>query len=378
MPLLNNNSVSCANGRLIAFYLPQFHPIPENDEWWGRGFTEWTNTAKAKPLFPGHCQPSVPADLGFYDLRLPETRAAQADLAREYGIEGFCYWHYWFAGRRLLERPFAEVLKSGEPDFPFCLAWANETWTGIWHGAANKLLVEQTYPGLDDHERHFNYLLSAFSDERYIKVDGKPLYLVYRPHKLPDAKRVTDFWRELALKAGLKGLHLVACLHNEDAWDPAQMGFDAVNISNQIKITEVTPPTWTGRLVSSLRMRYRKALGYPLHIYAYKDAMRHFLDGARPHIECYPSVVPGWDNTPRSGTRGVVLHGSTPELFQEHLREAIDRVSSLPVEHRLVFVKSWNEWAEGNYLEPDLRFGRRYLEAVRNEVLRPAERAKDA
>lgn len=377
MPLLNNNSVSRANGRLIAFYLPQFHPIPENDAWWGKGFTEWTNTAKAKPLFPGHCQPSVPADLGFYDLRLPEARAAQAALAREYGIEGFCYWHYWFAGRRLLERPFDEVLKSDEPDFPFCLAWANETWTGIWHGAANKFLVEQTYPGLDDHERHFNYLLGAFSDERYIKVDGKPLFLVYQPHKLPDAKLVTDFWRELALKAGLKGLHLVACLHNENAWDPAQLGFDAVNISNQVKIMEVAPPTWTGRLARYLRIRYRKALGHPPHIYAYKDAMRHFLDGARAHIECYPSVVPGWDNTPRSGTRGVVLCGSTPELFQEHLREAIDRVSCLPVEHRLVFVKSWNEWAEGNYLEPDLRFGRRYLEAVRNEVLRPAERAKD-
>ena len=170
--------------RLIAYYLPQYHPIPENDGWWGRGFTEWTNVAKARPLFRGHYQPHIPADLGFYDLRLPEVRQAQAELARQAGIEGFCYWHYWFAGKRLLERPFNEVLASGKPDFPFCLAWANATWTGIWYDAPDRILMEQTYPGQDDHKAHFNALLPAFLDERYIRGGWKanlPGFPAFRP-----------------------------------------------------------------------------------------------------------------------------------------------------------------------------------------------------
>src|SRR6185295_18996445 len=186
--------------RLIAFYLPQFHPIPENDEWWGRGFTEWTNAAKAKPLFPGHYQPHVPADLGFYDLRVPETRADQAQMARAHGIEAFCYYHYWLAGKRLIERPFNEVLASGEPDLPFCLCWANQTWTGIWHGAPNRILIEQTYPGMDDHARHFDFLVQAFMDRRHVRVDGKPLFMVYEPTLIPDVRKVTDFWRDRAAK----------------------------------------------------------------------------------------------------------------------------------------------------------------------------------
>jgi lipopolysaccharide biosynthesis protein len=165
--------------RIIALYLPQYHPIPENDAWWGKGFTEWTNTAKARPLFRGHYQPHVPADLGFYDLRVPETRLAQATMAREYGIEGFCYYHYWFAGTRLIERPFNEVLASGQPDFPFCLCWANQTWTGAWHGLMNQILIEQTYPGTDDHRRHFDTLLPAFLDRRYMTVDGKPIFVFF-------------------------------------------------------------------------------------------------------------------------------------------------------------------------------------------------------
>src|SRR5882672_1192445 len=211
--------------RLIAFYLPQFHPIPENDEWWGKGFTEWTNTAKAKPLFSGHYQPHVPADLGFYDLRLPEAREAQARMAREYGVEAFCYYHYWFgSGRRLLERPFNEVLQSGKPDFPFCLCWANESWTGVWHGAQNKVLVQQTYPGREDAERHFQALLPAFLDERYVRVEGKPLFLVYSPEELTDPVGFTRLWRELAVRAGLPGIYFVG-VENEP-WTPAQNGFD--------------------------------------------------------------------------------------------------------------------------------------------------------
>ncbi len=353
--------------RLIAFYLPQFHPIPENNRWWGPGFTEWTNVARARPLFPGHYQPRLPADLGLYDLRLPETRATQAELAREYGLEGFCYWHYWFAGKRLLERPFTEVLASGEPDLPFCLAWANQTWSGIWHGAPDRILIEQTYPGRADHEAHFRILLEAFADERYITVDGAPLFVVYGPRELPEARRVTDLWRELARKAGLPGLHLVG-LSQSGALDPVEFGFDAVAISNHNKIMHLPSMNYRDVVARRVRAGYRKLRGRPVHVYRYEDALAHFLEEVPPHVTRYPCVIPGWDNTPRSGLRGVVLHDATPELFRRHVREALRQVAGYDREHRIVFVKSWNEWAEGNYLEPDQGHGRGFLEALREAV----------
>lgn len=365
--------VNCC-ARVIAFYLPQFHPIPENDEWWGNGFTEWTNVAKAKPLFRGHYEPHIPADLGFYDLRVPEIRAAQAEMAREYGIEGFCYWHYWFAGKRLIERPFNEVLRSGEPDFPFCLAWANDSWTGIWHGAPNKILIEQTYPGMEDHEKHFYTFLEAFSDDRYLKVDGKPIFVVYKPRKLPDAKRVTDFWRELAHRSGLKGLHLVAVLQSESIWDPKDYGFDSITISNQTKIADVMGMPSKSILTNTVR-RYlpilRKKMVAPpphLQVYSYKKALPYFLEEVPEGIEYYPCLVPNWDNTPRSALRGIVLHGSNPELFRIQVKEAVSRVLEKQFDNRIIFVKSWNEWAEGNHLEPDLKFGKGYLKVLREEV----------
>ncbi len=222
--------------RVIAFYLPQFHPIPENDLWWGKGFTEWTNVAKALPLFSGHYQPHVPADLGFYDLRVPETRQQQANLALEYGIDAFCYYHYWFAGRRLLERPFNEVLNSGKPDFPFCLCWANQTWSGVWYGASDRILVEQTYPGNVDHACHFDWLLTAFADPRYVTVEGKPLFVIFQPLEIPFVKDVTEYWRRRAVAAGFPGLHLVGIKHeafepppgkSHPTWNPKDHGFDA-------------------------------------------------------------------------------------------------------------------------------------------------------
>lgn len=202
---INGMSLNNAAARLIAFYLPQFHPIPENNEWWGKGFTEWTNVAKAKALFPGHYQPHVPADLGFYDLRVPETRIAQAELAREHGIEGFCYWHYWFGGKRLLERPFNEVLKSGEPKFPFCLGWANESWSGIWHGCADKILMEQTYLGIEEEERHFNAVVDALFDERYLRVDDKPIFYIYKPQQLPKPEALSNIGSRLPSELDFPG-----------------------------------------------------------------------------------------------------------------------------------------------------------------------------
>jgi lipopolysaccharide biosynthesis protein len=355
--------------RAIAFYLPQYHPIPENDEWWGKGFTEWTNTAKAKPLFDGHYQPHVPADLGFYDLRLTETRIAQAEMARKYGIEAFCYYHYWFGGKRVLERPFNEVLESGQPDFPFCLCWANQTWTGIWHGAPNRVLVEQTYPGMDDHQRHFEYLLSAFLDKRYLRVEGKPVFVVYNPDELPDSHSVTELWRDLAIKAGLPGLFLIA-EHSSPEWDPKKAGFDAV-VSVRLPPRRIVMEAWTTWKTPLRKIKYWYANRRNLPtIHEYKYVINHLLSERVTGIESYPCVIPNWDNTPRSGADGMVLHGSSPELFRTHLRKAFQSVAVLPIEKRFVFVKSWNEWAEGNYLEPDLLFGHGYLEVVREELQR--------
>jgi lipopolysaccharide biosynthesis protein len=351
--------------RAIAFYLPQYHPIPENDEWWGRGFTEWTNTAKAKPMFRGHYQPHIPADLGFYDLRVAETRIAQAELAREYGVEAFCYYHYWFAGKRILERPFDEVLKTKKPDFPFCLCWANASWTGIWHGCPNRTLIEQTYPGYEDHERHLAFLLEAFHDARYVTVDGKPLFLIYWPSEIPEVDKVMEFWREKAERSGLKGLYLVGYTW-DGSWVPEKHGFDGAMV-------ERLPPRRPGcsrrnKPFEWLVTQYKIKTGKP-SVYSYEKVLPELLSDNHSSGREYPCVIPNWDNTPRSGKNGLVLHGSTPELFRIHVKKALKIVEHLRPDHRLIFVKSWNEWAEGNHLEPDLRFGRAYLRVLREEIL---------
>ncbi|MCK4622651.1 MAG: glycoside hydrolase family 99-like domain-containing protein [Desulfuromonadales bacterium] len=357
--------------RVIAFYLPQYHPIPENDKWWGKGFTEWTNVAKAKPLYHGHYQPHIPADLGFYDLRVPETRLAQAELAKEYGIEGFCYYHYWFGGRRILDRPFNEVLESGEPDLPFCVCWANQTWTGIWHGLENQILIEQTYPGLEDHRNHFRSLLKAFSDPRYLTVDGKPIFIIYRPMEVPEVVRVTDFWREMALDAGLKGLHLVG-VNVDSNWNPHEYGFDA-SITPKLPEFHKWRTRWYSwrQPIKKVTRYYRKVTNKPA-IYLYEEEWEKMLNLNPPRgVMNYPCLIPNWDNTPRSGANGMVLQGSTPELFAQKIRKALKLVAEKPQEQKeqkIIFIKAWNEWAEGNYLEPDLKFGRGYLEAIKKEI----------
>jgi Glycosyltransferase WbsX len=348
--------------RAIALYLPQFHPIPENDEWWGKGFTEWTNTAKAKPLFRGHYQPHIPADLGFYDLRVPETREAQAVLARRYGIEGFCYYHYWFGGRQILERPFNEVLASGAPDLPFCLCWANQTWSGIWYGAPDRILIEQTYPGRADHEAHFRALLPAFTDPRYIRVEGSPIFLIWRPGDLPDAAGTIALWRAMAADAGLGGLH-IAGMSAEAAWNPADDGFDA-----KVDLMRIDPP-WVSRRQpirwahNKLEIWWERWRGLPTMVSypALADSQKWV---ATAGDASYPLLIHAWDNTPRSGRNGIVVNGATPELFRQLLDEAIHLLGNRPQERRLLFLKSWNEWAEGNHLEPDLKFGTRFLQQI--------------
>lgn len=351
--------------RLLAFYLPQFHPIPENDEWWGKGFTEWVNTTKAKPMFRGHYQPHIPADLGFYDLRVAETREEQAKMARAYGIEGFCYYHYWFGGKQVLERPFQEVVHSGKPDFPFCLCWANQTWSGVWHGEPSRVLIEQTYPGDDDHKAHFRALLPAFFEPRYFRVNGKPLFAIYMPMSLPDSCRVTDYWREMALEAGLPGLHLVGMSFDE-GWEPAPYGFDA---ASTCRMPDRRPWISRRRPIEWARRKYQEWAKLPT-IYSYEEVLDTLMPTRVEGYDDYPCIIHAWDNSPRSGKNGLVLHDSTPELFRRILRKAIKVRNDRPREEQVIFLKSWNEWAEGNHLEPDLRFGHGYLEIVRQEVYR--------
>lgn len=346
--------------RALAFYLPQYFPIPENDEWWGPGFTEWTNTARARRLFPGHEQPTLPGELGFYDLRVPETRQAQSDLARAHGIEAFLYWHYWFGnGTRILERPFQEVLRSGVPEISFCLAWANQTWSGIWHGAEDRVLRQQLYPGPEDEQAHFDTVLPAFRDERYLRVDDRPVFYVFRPEELPNAAEFVDRWQAMARAAGLPGLYLVAEMSDLLGAGPRYAagesdGFDA---SVYMRI-----PADTGRF-AHLRMRaLRKVMGGP-EVYPYSDTIvTQSLTG--PGIQ--PCVYPNWDNTPRSGRGGLALTGATPEKFRKNVADAVMTITDRRPEERLLWVKSWNEWAEGNHLEPDLVHGRAWLEALRD------------
>jgi lipopolysaccharide biosynthesis protein len=355
-----------AKARAIALYLPQFHRIPENDLWWGKGFTEWTSTAKAKPHYPGHYQPHVPADLGFYDLRVPEVREEQAALARSAGIEGFCYYHYWFAGRRILDRPFREVLASGKPDFPFCLCWANESWSGIWHGTPYQILIKQTYPGADDHRAHFDTLSSAFMDPRYIKVDGKPLFLIYKPEQIQNCQPTLELWRNLAAQAGLPGLHIVGYTHTD--WNPLDFGFDAKVIPPLVRdrpwVSRRSPIKW-------LKQTYQKRRGLPT-FHSYTEIVDEHIASLDRHLSqnfgnypTYPCLVHAWDNTPRTGVNGVVLTGSTPAKFGAYMNRAIDLLRNVHSEKQIILFKSWNEWAEGNHLEPDREHGHAYLDTIR-------------
>ncbi len=337
--------------RPIAFYLPQFHPILENNAWWGKGFTEWTNVAKAKPLFPGHYQPHLPGELGFYDLRLPEVRQAQADLAREYGIYGFCYYHYWFNGKLLLERPLQEVLKSGKPDFPFCVCWANENWTRTWDGGENHILMKQIY-GEEDDRNHIRYLCKIFEDKRYIRINGKPLFLVYRANRFPDPLRTTTLWREESRGLGIGELYLCRVeSFPDERTDPLRSGFDAA-VEFQ--------PDWN-LLSSDLRDER-----YPdLAAFKYEKVVDRMLMKEAPYYRRFPCVTPSWDNTARRKRTSVIFTDSSPDQYGRWLRGVVKKLADTSDEAKFIFINAWNEWGEGNHLEPDQQFDRAYLEATK-------------
>jgi hypothetical protein len=360
--------------RIIAYYLPQFHPIPENDEWWGKGFTEWTNVGKAKPLFRGHYQPRVPADLGYYDLRVPEVREQQAEMAREAGIEGFCYWHYWFGnGKRLLERPFNEVLASGKPDFPFCLGWANESWEAkIWNtdGSKNKTLIEQKYLGSKDNEQHFYKLLPAFKDKRYIRVNDCPFFLIYKPFLFNKISEFIQEWNYLINKHQVaEKFYFVANIFYESDYKKIKdMGFDAVTVSPSYRMGYTERYKVKNILYAIARkIIYPKIFNRPFMMNYSSIVNSLFNKEFDMNEDVIPFIFPNWDHSPRSGKSTTVLHNSTPELFRTHVKTVVNGVSKKT--NKLIILKSWNEWGEGNYVEPDLKYGKGYLDAIKQEII---------
>ena len=341
--------------KLVPFYLPQFHPIAENDLWWGEGFTEWTNVIPARPLFKGHYQPQLPTELGFYDLRDPEVLERQAALARRFGIHGFCFHYYWFDGRRVLERPLEQLLARATPTLPFCVSWANENWTRRWDGREFEVLLRQAYEG-DWAERFIRDVLPVMSDSRYMRVGDAPLLLVYRVDLLPDAPRVAELWRTIAAREMGFELHLAA-VQSFEIREPRPFGFDAA--------VEFPPHPFERRpadaRVERLRWRFRGALE------SYESLADAMLSKPTPDYLWYRGLVPSWDNTARRGRRAYVAVGSSPDAYRrwlgELVRQALERAD---VTEPLIFVNAWNEWAEGTHLEPDDRYGRAWLEATRD------------
>tara|TARA_R110001592_G_scaffold63586_2_gene195001 strand:+ start:7140 stop:8243 length:1104 start_codon:yes stop_codon:yes gene_type:complete len=360
--------------KFLAFYLPQYHPIPENDEWWGAGFTEWRNVAKASPRFEGHYQPHIPADLGFYDLRLSETREAQANMAKDYGIDGFCYYHYWFDGKQVLESPLKAVLSSGRPDFPFCICWANENWTRAWDGQEREVLLKQSYSE-SDADAHIEHLAGLFSDTRYITVDGKPLVIIYRPDKLPNAKEYLQRWRDfIKKKSSIPGLHIVGVQSGLVEWSDEEIihnGFDAV-LDFQPNRALFPVDSWKRTLIERLRIwlpdlvfQFLKRKSELVNIVNYESVVDRSLARIWPKSYVkYPSLFPSWDNSARR-VSPTVIQNLNAECFDRWLSGTVESVSEYDLSNRIVFINAWNEWAEGCHLEPDLTMGDAFLKVVK-------------
>lgn len=371
--------------QIIAFYLPQYHPFQENDEWWGKGFTEWTNVGKAKSLFKGHNQPRVPTELGYYDLRLPIIREQQAQMAREAGVTAFCYWHYWFGyGKRLIADVFEDVLNSGKPDFPFCLGWANHSWMAKnWNSdgtTEEKMLMEQTYPGIEDAKMHFAFLLKAFNDPRYLKIEGKPFLYIFDPDNLPQL--YIDCFIKWSMEAGYPGLFLVCQTERIFKEKYISNGYSAVmyqrlgGISAKARNRMLKNP-----LLSHLKGVYRffkleqnwtKFKGFinnrPPFVYDYRTIYSGLINEHDYDNDVIPTIIPQWDHSPRSGRNGRIFINASPEYFYLHVKDALNAIKNKPKERQMLFLKSWNEWGEGNMMEPDITYGRGFINSLRKAV----------
>ena len=357
---------------VIALYLPQYYPTPDNDKWWGEGFTEWTNVVKAKKLYRGHYQPKIPANMGFYDLRLPEVREKQVEMAKRAGVSAFCYYHYWFGnGKEELERPFKEVVASGKPDFPFCLCWANEPWySKMWNQDGTiekKLLVEQLYPGKEENEQHFYAMLGAFMDPRYFKINGKLVFMVYKPYHFKEISAFMKQWNELAKQNGLEGFHFIGHCQNpksqKDVDDMKALGFDAINVLNLTNFQYENPSL----VKSCYNYIIHQMLNRP-YINDYASILDRLTVKESNLKYVYPSIVPNWDHTPRSGKGGYLFENCDPFLFEEHCNKVMRSIADRSEEERIVFLKSWNEWGEGNYMEPDHKYGFGYIDALKRAL----------
>ena len=366
--------------RIIAINLPQFHPFKENDEWWGKGFTEWTNVTKARPRFRGHYQPHLPADTGFYDLRLPEARQMQADMAKQYGIYGFCYYHYWFNGKHLMERPVNDILKSDEPNFPFMLCWANENWARNWDGGFKDVLIEQKYSYEDDIE-HIRWLCkNVFPDKRYIRIENKPVFAIYRIELFPDFRKTVETWRKIAKEE----FHLDLYLLNAQFWSSPKgkasfdMGLDASFDFQPISAIQLVKDLsknaflkkWSWKIPILRRMKcFRKKIRNLPELVDYKAYIQKLKEQPKPDYKVFPCVTPSWDNSPRRVNKPFfALTDSTPTLFGEWLQYTMSHFKPYSEEENFIFINAWNEWAEGNHLEPDQKWGTAYLEEVKKAI----------
>lgn len=362
---------------ILAYYLPQFYPTEFNNKWYGKGFTEWTNVGKAKPFFHGHYQPKVPSDLGYYDMRLPEIAEKQAELAIEAGISGFAYWHYWFGnGKTMLEMPLKRAVETGKPDFPFCLAWANESWyKKMWDNNGTKALIcEQTYPGEEDIIEHFNYCLPAFKDQRYIRYNGRPVFIIYKPEQHPDIAHFMEKWNELIKSEGVAdGFYFIATIYKtEDASKFINLGFDAVTYEAWSKLMSKMfyedqnlftkcKRIFTNRILTPIFKKVKK-LSYKKVI----DAI--WRTGFDDREDVVPILIPNFDHSPRSGRKNYIITDPTPNNWAKQLDRVLDNVALK--RNKLVILRAWNEWGEGNYMEPDLKYGKGFIETLRDKMSR--------
>jgi lipopolysaccharide biosynthesis protein len=355
--------------KIIAFYLPQFHRIPENDSWWGKGFTEWNNTLKAIPLFKGHYQPRIPFKNNYYNLTLPEVRQWQAKLAKDFGVFGFCYYHYWFKGKRLLHKPLDGILKTGLPEFPFCLSWANEAWTRTWDGRKKDILIDQDYGDERDWREHFKFLNNVFNDSRYIKVENKPMFIIYRPGLIPRCSDMLEYWRKEAKRNGWDGIHFVETLtifdhKNTLSCFDAQLEFEPMyTIGHHLGMINKAFRFVKKKILSAFEKWDLPIFYSLLNIISYDKIWKEILSRKRDSkTPKYLGAFTGWDNTARRKKNALIVYESTPEKFKKYLKQQIRIANNIKSE--FLFVNAWNEWAEGAYLEPDDRYEYKYLEAL--------------